>query len=76
MGQIWIKALFICCIFLYTACKDCEKPSGGNSLKNIYIDLANLENEKPLDEYIDSVEFIPLETVDSSLIQMIGGGDY
>lgn len=73
MGQIWIKALFICCIFLYTACKDCEKPSGGNSLKNIYIDLANLENEKPLDEYIDSVEFIPLETVDSSLIQMIGG---
>lgn len=65
--------LFVFCMFFCLGCNNHQKETEDSALKNIHIDLTKTENKKPLEEYVDEVEFIRLETTDSSLIRMITG---
>ena len=70
MKQRRFWGLLIGSLFFYSACYNSENSEAGR-VKNIYVDLTKIENEKPLNEYIDQVDFIRLETTDSSLIRII-----
>lgn len=67
------QVLFVFCLFGFCSCNNHKYLEETGSLKNIHIDLDNLEKGKPLEDCVEEVSFIPLETTDSCLIQMISG---
>lgn len=67
-----MKITFYYSLFIFLLCYACRhSTTEKEGLKTIYADLTQWTKDKPVDSYADSVEFIPLETNDSSLIRVI-----
>lgn len=66
--KIIFRSLFVSFLLCY-ACQNSTTEKDG--LKTIYADITQWTKDRPVDSYADSVEFIPLETTDSSLIRVI-----
>ena len=66
--KIIFRSLFVSFLLCY-ACQNSTTEKDG--LKTIYADITQWTKDRPVDSYADSVEFIPLETTDSSLIRAI-----